>query len=75
MRSVNKVSVEDSEEKRLLGRPKRRWVYDIKNMDLKEIGWKVVNSIHLAQNVETMICFEHCNISSGSIMKGWEFLE
>jgi hypothetical protein len=36
------------EGKRPLGRPRRRWVDNIK-MDLLEIGWGSVNSIGLAQ--------------------------
>jgi hypothetical protein len=34
------------EGKRLLGRLKHRWAYNIK-LDLTEIGWKGVNWIHL----------------------------
>jgi hypothetical protein len=37
------------EGKRPLGRPRRRWVDNIK-MHLKEIGWDGVNSIDLAQD-------------------------
>jgi hypothetical protein len=36
-------------EKRPLGRPRRRWVYNIK-MDLLEIGWGGVDWIGLAQD-------------------------
>jgi hypothetical protein len=35
--------------KRELGRPRRRWE-DIVRMYLGEIGWEVVNWIHLAQD-------------------------
>jgi hypothetical protein len=37
-RNAYRILVETTEEKRQLGRPKRRWVYDIK-MDVREIGW------------------------------------
>jgi hypothetical protein len=37
------------EGKRLLGRPKRRWVDNIK-MDLREIGWDGMDWIDLDQN-------------------------
>jgi hypothetical protein len=37
------------EGKRPLGRPRCRWVGNIK-MDLKEIGWGGMNWIHLAQD-------------------------
>jgi hypothetical protein len=49
MRSVYKILVEKLERKRPLGRPRGRWEIDIK-MDLKEIGWEVVDWMHLAQN-------------------------
>jgi hypothetical protein len=35
--------------KRPLGRPRRRWVNNIK-MDLREIGWDVMDWIHLVQD-------------------------
>jgi hypothetical protein len=34
------------------GRNKRRWDHNIK-MDLGEIGWEVVDFIHVAQNRDT----------------------
>jgi hypothetical protein len=37
------------EEKRPLGRPRRRWVDRIK-MDLREIGWNGMDWIDLSQN-------------------------
>jgi hypothetical protein len=37
------------EAKRPLGRPKRRWVDNIK-MDFREIGWNGMNWIELAQD-------------------------
>jgi hypothetical protein len=37
------------EENRPLGRPKRRWVNNIK-MDLREIGWDDMDWIDLTQN-------------------------
>jgi hypothetical protein len=37
------------EGKRPLGRPRRRWVDNIK-MDLKEIGWDVIDWIDLTQD-------------------------
>jgi hypothetical protein len=47
-RRVYKVLVGRPEEKRPLGRPRRRWEDNIK-MDLKEIGIDVTNWIRLAQ--------------------------
>jgi len=38
-----------TEGKRPLGRPRRRWEDNIRK-DLKEIGWEVVDWMHLAQD-------------------------
>jgi hypothetical protein len=43
------ILVEKPEGKRPLGRPRRRWVNDIK-MDLREIGWKGMDWIDLSHN-------------------------
>jgi hypothetical protein len=44
-----RILVENPEEKRPLGRPRRRWVDNIK-MDLREIGWDGMDWIDLAQD-------------------------
>jgi hypothetical protein len=44
-----RILVGMSEGKRPLGRPRRRWVEDIK-MDLREIEWDGMDWIDLAQN-------------------------
>jgi hypothetical protein len=49
MRSVYKILVLESEGKRPLRRPRRRWEDNIR-MDLKEIGWEGVCWIDLAQD-------------------------
>jgi hypothetical protein len=41
--------VEKPEGKRPLGRPRRRWVDNIK-MDLREIGWDRLDLIDMAQD-------------------------
>jgi hypothetical protein len=46
--NVYRLLVGRSERKRPLGRPRRRWVENIK-MDLVEIGWDCVDWIGLAQ--------------------------
>jgi hypothetical protein len=46
---VYRILVEKPEGKRPLGRPRRRWVDNIK-MDLREIGWKYMDWIDLAQD-------------------------
>jgi hypothetical protein len=56
-------------EKRPLGRPRRRWVDNIK-MDLREVGRDGMDWLDLAQEG----CCEHDNEPSGSI-KFWEVLE
>jgi hypothetical protein len=48
-RNANRLWVEKPERKRPLGRPRRRWVDNIK-MDLGEVGWGDVDWIGLAQD-------------------------
>jgi hypothetical protein len=45
----NRILVGEPEGKRPLGRPRRRWVDNIK-MDLREIGWDGMYWIDLAQD-------------------------
>jgi hypothetical protein len=47
-RNAYRILVGNPEGRRPLGRPRRRWVENIK-MDLREIGWGGMNWIHLAQ--------------------------
>jgi hypothetical protein len=47
-RNVNRLLVGKPEGKRSLGRPRRRWVDNIR-MDLVEVGWGDVDWIGLAQ--------------------------
>jgi hypothetical protein len=48
-RNVYRVLMGKPEEKRPLGRPKRRWEDGIR-MDLRETGWGSVDWIQLAQD-------------------------
>jgi transcription termination factor 2 len=48
-RNAYRIFVGKPEGKRPLGRPRRRWVDNIK-IDLREIGWDGVNWIDLAQD-------------------------
>jgi hypothetical protein len=60
------------QEKRPLGRPRRRWVNNIK-MDFRGMGWVGMDWIDLAQDTDQWTS-EHGNELSGSI-KCWEVLE
>jgi hypothetical protein len=48
-RNVYRILVGKPEGKRPLGRPRRRWLHNIK-MDRREIGWDGVDWIHMAQD-------------------------
>jgi len=48
-RGLYRVLVGKPEEKRPLGRPRRRWVYNIR-MDLQEVGCGCMDWIGLAQD-------------------------
>jgi hypothetical protein len=48
-RNAYKILVGKPQGKRPVGRPRRRWVDNIK-MDLREIGWDGINWIDLAQD-------------------------
>jgi hypothetical protein len=61
-RNAYMILVGKPEGKRPLGRPRRRWVDNIK-LDLREIGWYSVDWIDLAQDqlralVSTVKCWE-----------------
>jgi hypothetical protein len=48
-RNVCRILAGKPEAKRLLGRPRCGWVYNIK-MDLREVGWGGVDWIDVAQD-------------------------
>jgi hypothetical protein len=48
IRNTYRILVGKPTGKRSLGRPRRRWKDSI--MDLREIGWEVVDWMHLAQD-------------------------
>jgi hypothetical protein len=48
-RNVYRILVGKPEGKRPLGRPRRRWEDNIR-MDLREIGWRGMDSIDLTQD-------------------------
>jgi hypothetical protein len=47
----NRILVRKADGTRPLGRPRRRWMDNIK-MDLKEVGWGNIDSTDLAQDSE-----------------------
>jgi hypothetical protein len=49
-RNAYKILVGKPERKRPLGRPRRKWVDNIKMDHLREIGWDGMNWIELAQD-------------------------
>jgi hypothetical protein len=50
-RNAYRILVSKPEGKRPLGRPRHRWVDNVK-MDLREIGWDGVDWIELAQEMD-----------------------
>jgi hypothetical protein len=48
-RGAYRILVGRPEGRRPLGRPRRRWEDNIK-MDIREVGWEVMNWIELAQD-------------------------
>jgi hypothetical protein len=48
-RNVNRIFVGKPEGKRPLGRPRLRWMDNIK-MDIREIGWDIVDWMDMAQD-------------------------
>jgi hypothetical protein len=62
------------EGKRPLGRPRRRWVDNIK-MDLGEVGWDGVDWIGLAQGRDRLESLCECGDEPPGSIKCWEVLE
>jgi hypothetical protein len=71
-RNAYRLLVGKPEGRSPLGRPKRRWVSNIK-MGLREMGWDGAVWIGLAQDKEKWSSCECGNERSG-FMKCWEFL-
>jgi hypothetical protein len=71
--NVYRVLVGESEGKRSLGRPRRRWE-DNNKMDLREVGCGGMNWVELAQDRQVAGTCECGNEPSGSIKCG-EFLD
>jgi hypothetical protein len=76
-RNAYRTLVGKPDEERSLGKPRRRWVDNIK-MDLREIGWNGMDWIDLAQDRDQWFfpsgfC-KHSNEPTDSI-KCWEVFE
>jgi hypothetical protein len=71
-RSAYNTSAANPTEKTPLQRPRCRWEDD----GSKDIGWKVADWLHLAQDRKRTVVgsYEHSNEPSGFI-KCWEFFE
>jgi hypothetical protein len=78
-RNAYRILVGKPEGNRPLGRPRRRWVNNIK-IDLRGTGWDGMDWIHLAQDRDQWRAgglegsCEHSSGPSGSV-KCWEVLE
>jgi hypothetical protein len=70
-RNAYSVLVGKPEERRPLGRPRRRWVDNIK-MYLREIGWDGVDWVDLAQDRDHWRALVNTVMNS---IKCWEVLE
>jgi hypothetical protein len=68
-RNAYRILMGKPEGRRPLGRPRRRWVDNIK-MDLREMGWNVVDWVDLAQNRDQWRALE-----PSGFVKCWEVLE
>jgi hypothetical protein len=73
MRNAYKLLVGKPEGKRPFGRPRHKWMYNIR-VDLREVGWEVVDWIHLSTLEYGPVAgsCERGNEPSGSI-KGGKF--
>jgi hypothetical protein len=61
-----KLMVGEPEGKKPLGRPRRKWVGNIK-MDLEEIVWGAMDWIDLYQDRNQLRTYEHGNEPLGSV--------
>jgi hypothetical protein len=67
-RNAYRLLVGKREGRRPLGRPRRRWLYNIR-MDLVEVGWGDVDWIALAQNRDR---WKALGIEPSGSIKCWE---
>jgi hypothetical protein len=72
-RNAYKILIGRCKGKRQLGRPRFRWVDNIR-MDLREVGWEGVDWIHL-EGLGLVAGSCECNTKPLGFMKGSEFVE
>jgi hypothetical protein len=73
-RGVYRILVVKPEGRRLLGRPRRRWEYNIR-MDLREVGCGCVDWMGLAQDRDRWCAFCECGDETSGSIKCGEFLD
>jgi hypothetical protein len=73
-RNAYRLLVGKPEEKRPLGRPRRRWVDNIE-MDLLEIGWGGVDQIGLAQDRDKWRALVNSVLNLRVPIKYWETIK
>jgi hypothetical protein len=73
MRNAHKILVRKPEGMRPFRRPRHRWEDNIR-MDLRKLGWEVVDWMHMAQEGPVAGSCKHSNEPSVSI-KNREFLD
>jgi hypothetical protein len=74
-RIAYRLLVGKPEGKRPLGRPRRRWVSDVR-MDLQEMGWGRVESIALARDRDRWRALVNAAMKEAlGSMKCWETIE
>jgi hypothetical protein len=70
-KNIYKLLLGKSQGKRLLIRPRRRWVDNIR-MDLGEVGWGDVEWIGLAQDRDWWEALVNCGNEQLGSIKCWE---
>jgi hypothetical protein len=73
-RNEYRLLVRKAERKRPLGRPRRRWVDNIR-MNLGEVGWGDVDWIGLAKDRNRLRALVNSVIETSGSMKCWETIE
>jgi hypothetical protein len=74
MRNAYRLLVGKPEGRRPLGRPRRRWLDNIR-MDLIEVGWGDVDWIGLAQDRDRWRALVYFGIEPSDSIKCWETIE